>query len=47
MDNIEEVVHNLKAMQVEVKDKWIDPWTQKKFTLLADPDGLPIELYEC
>ncbi|MDQ1000574.1 hypothetical protein QFZ28_000974 [Neobacillus niacini] len=34
-------------MQVEVKDIWIDPWTQKKFTFFADPDGMPIELYEC
>jgi glyoxylase I family protein len=47
VDNIEEGVHNLKAMQVEVKDIWIDPWTQKTFTFFADPDGLPIELYEC
>lgn len=46
VDNIEEVVHHLKAMQVEVEDIRIDPWTQKKFTFFADPDGLPIELYE-
>lgn len=47
VDNIEEVVHHLKAMQVEVEDIRIDPWTQKKFTFFGDPDGLPIELYEC
>jgi glyoxylase I family protein len=47
VDHIEEVVHELKAMQVEVEDIRIDPWTQKKFTFFADPDGLPIELYEC
>jgi glyoxylase I family protein len=47
VDNIEEVVHELKAMQVEVEDIRIDPWTRKKFTFFSDPDGLPIELYEC
>ena len=47
VDHIEEVVHDLKAMQVEVEDIRIDPWTQKKFTFFSDPDGLPIELYEC
>ena len=47
VDNIEEAVQQLKDMQVEVEDIRIDPWTQKKFTFFADPDGLPIELYEC
>jgi glyoxylase I family protein len=47
VDNIEEAVDHLKAMQVEVEDIRIDPWTQKKFTFFADPDGLPLELYEC
>jgi glyoxylase I family protein len=46
VDNIEEAVQQLKDMQVEVEDIRIDPWTQKKFTFFADPDGLPIELYE-
>jgi glyoxylase I family protein len=47
VDDIKEAVHHLKAMQVEVEDIRIDPWTQKRFTFFADPDGLPIELYEC
>ncbi|MEH7491370.1 SMU1112c/YaeR family gloxylase I-like metalloprotein [Neobacillus niacini] len=47
VDNIEEAVQQLKDMKVEVEDIRIDPWTQKKFTFFADPDGLPIELYEC
>ncbi|MFS0775022.1 VOC family protein [Neobacillus sp. 3P2-tot-E-2] len=46
VDNIEEAVQQLKDMQLEVEDIRIDPWTQKKFTFFADPDGLPIELYE-
>jgi len=24
----------------------IDPWTGRAFTFFADPDGLPLELYE-
>ncbi|NWQ41773.1 VOC family protein [Bacillus sp. EB106-08-02-XG196] len=47
VDDIEEVVRHLTTMQVEVEDIRIDPWTQKKFTFFADPDELPIELYEC
>ncbi|MDF2789725.1 MAG: glyoxalase/bleomycin resistance protein/dioxygenase [Neobacillus sp.] len=47
VDSIEEAVQQLKDMQVEVEDIRIDPWTQKKFTFFADPDGLPLELYEC
>lgn len=46
VDNIEEAVHHLKGMEVEVEDIRIDPWTEKKFTFFADPDGLPLELYE-
>ena len=47
VDDIEEAVLHLTTMQVEVEGIRIDPWTQKKFTFFADPDGLPIELYEC
>ncbi|WHY00245.1 VOC family protein [Neobacillus sp. DY30] len=47
VDNIEEEVQHLKGLQVEVEDIRIDPWTLKKFTFFKDPDGLPIELYEC
>lgn len=47
VDDIEEAVRHLTTMQVEVEDIRIDPWTQKKFTFFTDPDGLPIELYEC
>jgi glyoxylase I family protein len=46
VDDIEEAVRHLTTMQVEVEGIRIDPWTQKKFTFFADPDGLPIELYE-
>lgn len=46
VDDIEEAVRHLTTMQVEVEGIRLDPWTQKKFTFFADPDGLPIELYE-
>jgi glyoxylase I family protein len=46
VDDIEEAVRHLTVMQVEVEDIRIDPWTRKKFTFFADPDGMPIELYE-
>jgi glyoxylase I family protein len=46
VDDIEEAVRHLTVMKVEVEDIRIDPWTQKKFTFFADPDGMPIELYE-
>lgn len=46
VDNIEEAVRHVTSMEVKVEEIRIDPWTQKKFTFFADPDGLPIELYE-
>jgi glyoxylase I family protein len=47
VNDIEEAVDDLTLMKVEVEAIRIDPWTNKKFTFFADPDGLPIELYEC
>ncbi|MDM5330047.1 VOC family protein [Neobacillus sp. CF12] len=47
VENIEEAIQYLTSVEVKVEDIRIDPWTQKKFTFFADPDGLPIELYEC
>ncbi|MEH7307577.1 SMU1112c/YaeR family gloxylase I-like metalloprotein [Neobacillus drentensis] len=46
VDDIEEAVHYMKIHQVDVEDVRVDPVTNKKFTFFADPDGLPIELYE-
>jgi glyoxylase I family protein len=47
VNDIEEAVGHLTLMKVEVEAVRVDPWTNKKFTFFADPDGLPIELYEC
>jgi glyoxylase I family protein len=46
VNNIRESVAALTAKGVELEPIRIDEFTQKKFTFFADPDGLPIELYE-
>jgi glyoxylase I family protein len=46
VDNIQESVAAFTAKGVELEPIRIDEFTQKKFTFFADPDGLPIELYE-
>ena len=46
VDDIEAAVHYMKNHQVKVEEIRVDPVTNKKFTFFADPDGLPIELYE-
>lgn len=46
VNNIEESVQYLQSNNITVEDIRIDPFTNKKFTFFADPDGLPIELYE-
>lgn len=45
-DNIEEAVEYLQKEGIEVESIRIDEYTDRKFTFFADPDGLPIELYE-
>ncbi|MCM3763550.1 VOC family protein [Neobacillus niacini] len=44
--DIEEVVAHLTLHKIKVEPIRNDPYTNKKFTFFADPDGLPIELYE-
>lgn len=46
VNNIEETVQYLQSNNITVEDVRIDPFTNKKFTFFADPDGLPIEVYE-
>ena len=46
VNNIEETVQYLQSNNITVEVIRIDPFTNKKFTFFADPDGLPIELYE-
>ena len=44
--NIQESVAALTAKGVELEPIRIDEFMHKQFTFFADPDGLPIELYE-
>jgi len=46
VDDIEVAVQFMTNHQVNVEDVRVDPVTNKRFTFFADPDGLPIELYE-
>ena len=46
VNNIQQSVAALMAKGVELEPIRIDEFTNKQFTFFADPDGLPIELYE-
>jgi glyoxylase I family protein len=46
VDNIQEAINELNAKGVECEPIRVDVYTQKRFTFFADPDGLPLELYE-
>jgi glyoxylase I family protein len=46
VDNIEDSVIFLKEKGFSPEPIRIDEHTRKRFTFFADPDGLPIELYE-
>jgi glyoxylase I family protein len=46
VDDIDEAVADIKASGVTVEAIRIDEFTGKRFTFFADPDGLPLELYE-
>lgn len=46
VDNVEEAVRELTRHNVAVETIRVDPLTNRQFTFFADPDGLPIELYE-
>jgi glyoxylase I family protein len=46
VDDFAQAVAELRLQQVSVEDIRIDEYTGKKFTFFADPDGLPLELYE-
>jgi glyoxylase I family protein len=39
-------VERLAALGVEIEPVRVDEFTGRRFTFIADPDGLPIELYE-
>ena len=43
---LEPVIARLEAAGVAVEPIRVDPYTDQRFTFFADPDGLPLELYE-
>ena len=46
VNNIDETVSQLNAKGVVTEDIRVDEYTGKRFTFFADPDDLPIEIYE-
>ncbi|WP_018342199.1 VOC family protein [Cytophaga aurantiaca] len=46
VDNIEKSIEHLTSKGVVCEPIRVDTLTNKRFTFFADPDGLPLELYE-
>jgi glyoxylase I family protein len=46
VEDITEAIAHLEQGGVSVEPVRVDPYTGKRFTFFADPDGLPLELYE-
>ena len=46
VDNLELAIAKIQSHQVVVEPIRVDELTGKRFTFFADPDDLPIELYE-
>jgi glyoxylase I family protein len=46
VDDLDAEVARLNAHGVETEPVRLDPYTDRRFTFFADPDGLPLELYE-
>jgi len=44
--DLNENIRRLTAHGIPTEPIRVDEWTGKRFTFLADPDDLPIELYE-
>ncbi|TAH22014.1 MAG: VOC family protein [Cytophagales bacterium] len=46
VENLAEVIGKLEAKGVQTEPIRVDEITGKRFTFFADPDNLPLELYE-
>lgn len=46
VDDIEAACAHLNAHGVALEPVRVDPYTGRRFVFFADPDGLPLELYE-
>ena len=46
VDDVAQAKQEIEKHRVVVEDIRVDEFTGKRFTFFADPDGLPVELYE-
>jgi glyoxylase I family protein len=46
VEDVDQAKTELEAQGVQVEPIRLDEFTNKHFTFFADPDGLPLELYE-
>jgi glyoxylase I family protein len=46
VEDLAQTVAELRSHDVSVEDIRVDEFTGMRFTFFADPDGLPLELYE-
>lgn len=46
VDDLDAEVARLAGHGIVAEPVRVDPYTAKRFTFFADPDGLPLELYE-
>jgi glyoxylase I family protein len=46
VDDVQEIARRISESGIEVEAIRIDPTTGKSFAFFADPDDLPIEIYE-
>lgn len=46
VDDVDDVRKSLKEKNIAMEEVRIDPITKKRFFFFADPDGLPLEVYE-
>lgn len=46
VSDLDDAVRHLQARGIAAEEIRVDPHTGRRFTFFADPDGLPLELYE-
>lgn len=46
VEDLDQAIEHLEKQGVTCEPVRIDPFTDKRFTFFADPDGLPLELYQ-
>ena len=46
VDDVQQMKGYLESKGVEVEPIRVDEFTGREFTFFADPDGLPLELYQ-